>query len=573
MHRRPLSSLPLVVAILAVASAASAQSSAPPTDMPPEAKGATPSPGAASPDAAPSATTASGTTVTSSTSLTTDGTAAATTTTTITEGTPSDENALAGWHGGLFFLRDRDDNFRLYIQGRAQIDSYNYFGPGVSDGGLKSTIFLRRVRPELTGEFLGKFQWMLAGDWGASSVDNARGTGETSAAAPGKAPDATTGRYNSAQTPRIVAVATDVYLNYKADSLFNVQVGQYDAPFTMENRTSDKYFAFMERSLAVRALGVPTNKEIGAMFWGETKDKMFFYSAGVFNGDGQNRPNPDNRADLIGRVFFHPLASMKNGLKDLQIGGSFRFGERDPNYVNYDYNAFTTQANYTFWSPIYNGSKGFTHVLPAGKQVGYAFELRVPVEDKFDLQGEFVGINNGTREAVEGFQATNSERFGKMSGYSYYVQLGFWPMGNRDINGAPGYENPSHVDLKKPDKKTPSQAVQILVKWEQFAAKYESNSRSGDVDAKGIDGKIKVNALSLGVNYWASKHVRLTANYIMNMFPDSAPTKPTAAGGPAWSADQRALAPGNALPVGINDSARDSAHVLHELTFRAAVAF
>src|SRR5262249_27916093 len=40
---------------------------------------------------------------------------------------------LAGWHGGLFYLRDPNDNFRLYFQGRAQIDWYSYFGPGVPD--------------------------------------------------------------------------------------------------------------------------------------------------------------------------------------------------------------------------------------------------------------------------------------------------------------------------------------------------------------------------------------------------------------------------------------------------------
>src|SRR5882724_8218993 len=76
---------------------------------------------------------------------------------------PAMQPPLAGWHGGLFFLRDENDNFRLYLQGRAQVDVYSYFGPGVSDSKQKATIFLRRVRPELSGEFLGRFQWMLAG--------------------------------------------------------------------------------------------------------------------------------------------------------------------------------------------------------------------------------------------------------------------------------------------------------------------------------------------------------------------------------------------------------------------------
>src|SRR4249919_1854759 len=48
---------------------------------------------------------------------------------------------LAGWHGGLFYLRDENDNFRLYLQARAQVDIYSYFGPGVPDSKLKGTIF------------------------------------------------------------------------------------------------------------------------------------------------------------------------------------------------------------------------------------------------------------------------------------------------------------------------------------------------------------------------------------------------------------------------------------------------
>src|SRR5690349_2294250 len=73
---------------------------------------------------------------------------------------------MAGWHNGLFFLRDRNDKFRLYVQARMQVDAYTYLGPGVSQSTLKPTILLRRIRPELGGEILGLFNWMLAGDFG-----------------------------------------------------------------------------------------------------------------------------------------------------------------------------------------------------------------------------------------------------------------------------------------------------------------------------------------------------------------------------------------------------------------------
>jgi phosphate-selective porin len=482
----------------------------------------------------------------------------------------NDGNPLAGWHNGVFFLRDSSDNFRLYIQGRAQIDFYSYAGPGVADvASLKPTLFLRRIRPEIGGEFFHNWWFNIGGDFGVNKNDNASGTNETSAAGQGVAPTGTSGRYASAQTPAISAAPTDVFLNYRAHPLFNVQVGQFDAPFTMENRTSDKYIPFMERSLAVRDVGIPTNKDIGAMFWGEDSSKYFFYSAGLFNGEGQNRLNTDSRGDVMARAFVHPLASRKDALKDLQIGGSFRYGSRDTKYTFYDYPGMSTQGNYTFWNSNYAGSEGRTHILPSGNQTGVAGEFRLPVS-MFDLTSEVVYIENHTREAQEGLPAATLRR-GDLHGVSYYIQAGVW-LGKRDINGTPGYENMTHVDFSKPDPEVPPHAVQLLAKWEQLSLKYASASRAGTPDTTNADGNIKVNAFSLGVNYWATKHIRLSANYVLNMFPDSAPVGATTMGSSAQSSSNRALAPGNTLGKGVNNDARDNAHSLNEFLLRCAVA-
>jgi len=291
-------------------------------------------------------------------------------------------------------------------------------------------------------------------------------------------------------------------------------------------------------------------------------------------GDGQNRPNVDSRMDVFARTFVHPLANVldkSDALRDLQVGASFHYGSRDREWVNYDYPGLTPQGAFQFWSPAYGGALGPTHIVPAGDQLGLAGELRIPLE-KFDLTGELVYVNNHTREAIEGFQATNTERYGEMKGYSYYAMLGYWPIGNRDINGVPGYGNPPRLDWSRADPVVPAQALQLLAKWEQLNLSYKSASRAGTPDAKNIDGDIKVNALSFGFNYWATKHVRLSLNYVYDMFPDSAPNGATAPGGPAQSASQRALAPGNTLAKGINNDARDNAHDVHELLARFAIA-
>jgi len=490
-------------------------------------------------------------------------------------GTGTDLHPLAGFHNGLFFLRDVNDNAHLFIQGRAQIDFFSYAGGGVPETGLKPTLFFRRIRPEITGDFLHHFNFMIAGDFGATAIDNPKGTNETSAAAPGAAPTATSGKYASAQTTRFQAAAADVFVNYRNGSLFNVQVGQFDAPFMMDNRTSDKYTAFMERALPVRAIGIPSNKEMGAMAWGETTNRLFSYAVGPFNGDGMNRPNVDARFDLMGRFFVHPLAttdiSKDNPIKDLQIGGSFRYGSRDKKFVEYDYPTMTTQGAFAFWSPTYGGTNGTTHIIPSGDQVAVAGELRIPF-DRFDITGELLYIKNNTREAVEGYQASNSERFGDLKGVSYYAQLGYWIYGKRDINGLPGYENPPRLNWSKADPIEPDTAVQLLAKFEQVALEYNSASRGGVADAKNVDGNIKVNALSFGINYWATKHIRLTLDYVYNQFPDSGPSKASQPGGNVQTSTNRAQAPGNTIGAGIDDRQRDNAHDLHEVLARFAVA-
>ena len=220
---------------------------------------------------------------------------------------------MAGWHNGRFFLRDYNDNFRIYVQGRLMVDSALYFGPGVGESALKDTVFLRAARIELTGEFLKYVTWSLAGDFGRTGTTNPAGTTEAAAGAPGAVPTASSARYASAQTASVAAAPADVYLNFRPWPWLNLQIGQFDAPFTLENRTSSKYYAYIENSLAVRDLGIPDGKEIGMMLWGETPGRHFAYAFGPFLGEGPNRLNLDNNLDLIGRAFVHPFATTIDG--------------------------------------------------------------------------------------------------------------------------------------------------------------------------------------------------------------------------------------------------------------------
>jgi len=149
----------------------------------------------------------------------------------------------------------------------------------------------------------------------------------------------------------------------------------------------------------------------------------------------------------------------------------------------------------------------------------------------------------------------------------------FWPLGDRKFVRKPGYSEPAHIDFGRPS--TPSEpSLQLVFRFEQLRLKYDGASRKGSVsDARTPNGDISVTGLGTAINYYATRHIVVSLNYNLYDFPNSAPLGPTSAGGPAQTSSQRALAPAQNLPVGVDDNARDSGHLLHELSFRLTSFF
>jgi hypothetical protein len=77
----------------------------------------------------------------------------------------------------------------------------------------------------------------------------------------------------------------------------------------------------------------------------------------------------------------------------------------------------------------------------------------------------------------------------------------------------------------------------------------------------------------LGATYWITRRLRLSLDYDLNIFPSSEPLSPSAVGDPKQTSSQRAVGPAQGLGIGVDDSARENAHTLSELTARAQVAF
>jgi phosphate-selective porin len=426
----------------------------------------------------------------------------------------------AGYHNGSFYVRSPDDVFRLYVQGRVHGDFYDAFGPLLNElppGGAPAHGFiLRRARLELAGEFFQTWRWQVGAEFAPSAATNvAANTG-----APSCNVNATTSAFTCAPTESTVDAAsvspapTDAFVNYGPSPWANVQVGQFYLPFSLENRISDNTTTFMERALVIRNIGAPTQRDIGAMFWGESPDRLLYYTGGIFNGDGPNRPNADNRFDFAGRVVLRPLANATTSFtKWAELGVSVHAGSRDHTTVGYDMPSLTTSQGYAFWRPTYTDSYGrLIHILPSEQQTAVQADLYVPI-DKLDVTGEFIYADYHTREAVDGMQLSPfTERLGALSGWGYYAQVSYWVVGDREIIGYPSYGRPIHVDLTKPQQ-PPEHGVQVAARVEQLGLTYKGSSRGGADDPKTPSGDNDVTSFTLGVNYWATRHLRVSLNY------------------------------------------------------------
>lgn len=483
---------------------------------------------------------------------------------------------LAGWHDG-FFLRDSNDYFRLYPKGRLHLDFHSFFGPGLhgdngvsaSSGGngVKNRFLVRRMRVELAGEIMRRVQWIFQAEFGGMPISNANGRSQTSASSAGKEPSADSASWAAVQAPSASASIANAYINYSVCPCLNLQVGQFNSPITLENRTSTNSLSLVERSLPIRSFVVSSNKEIGAMVWGELGERNLMYEAGVFAGDGESRAQIDNAVDVMGRVFARPFA--KKGSKGLldkaQIGVSARHGERDQMFVGYSYPSITTGQGVALWTPRYTDSQGRrTHIIPSGGQNLIGGELRLPISF-VDIRGEAYYVANSTREAIEGYQLTNTERLGRITGIGWYVQLSAWPFGDAFVTGDPGFHRPTKIDLSKEPSKL-KKGLEVVAIVAGVQADYNGATRSESTHDEntpggpgGVTSRISVMQYGAVATYWYTRYLRASLSYNLYQTPGSGADK-----------DNLAAVPGNSSK---DQETKDTARTLHELGGRFAVIF
>jgi hypothetical protein len=409
------------------------------------------------------------------------------------------EEPLAGVSNGTMFLRSPDNNFVFMPNGRLQMDGY--FFKTQNAGEPKNTFLLKRARLELAGWIDQLIYFQLGADFaqGVPSV--------TTFPVP---------QTNLNTTDDFVAIAP-------WEDLAILQFGQFDAPFTLENRTSDKYFDFMERSLTVRAFGIPTNKEQGFMLHGTNAERNFYYSAAVLNGDGQNFKNVDNNFDVMARAWIAPLSFLgPNPAHDITVGGSYWTGNRT--FADPPLNQ-TTPGNFSilnFALPKI-GTDTF-QINQQGRQHTWALEVNAPIAHKFGVRWEYVNKNQPLSAIDTSTSTTANEVIAAgmhLKGWSTYVEAWGWLMGDDRIIGEPGMQMPTRI--KKFGVKVPQHGLMIAARFELLDETLSADppaalfAGSPAVKVGGL-GKTKLESYTLGANYWISKRFRTTFNWTLNHF-------------------------------------------------------
>src|SRR5213082_2555220 len=146
---------------------------------------------------------------------------------------------------------------------------------------LKDRFRLRRARINLTGDFAENFDFKVEGDF-----ENSDGLSSS----------------------RTAFEATDIFVNWHQFPEAQIKLGQWKAPFGLEQTTPDTTLYMIERSLPTGA--ITPERQIGVQLWGkpfasvwpDEKDLLTYY-AGVFNGNGRNTTvNDNNNFMYVGRL-------------------------------------------------------------------------------------------------------------------------------------------------------------------------------------------------------------------------------------------------------------------------------
>ena len=268
----------------------------------------------------------------------------------------------------------------------------------------------------------------------------------------------------------------DVWLLYKIDKNSFVRAGHFLEPFGIEQTESSKTTKFMHASSTVEAFRPGRNLGVSYARWG----KKYFWEAGLFGSDTNNKTEGDEGYGLTSRLAFAPVHGNGNVL---HFGASGIY--RTANSAGFDSNGDENAKSIRY------RSRAATHVErrrfidakvgEAENQCKLGIEM-IAATGPVSIQGEYINAKISRKSGSEDFQAKG-----------YYAQIG-WLVKGGDYK----YKMKS-ARLAKP---TPG-SVELLARYNE--------TDLNDSDALIFGGKQK--DITVGCTWYVNHNILMKFNF------------------------------------------------------------
>ena len=249
----------------------------------------------------------------------------------------------------------------------------------------------------------------------------------------------------------------DLYAEWRKYPEFKIRAGQFKRAFTFENPThpiTQGWYSYAmvinnlsgfgdrtgERSSGGRDIGIQAS---GDLFPNANGRRLFHYQIGVYNGEGVNQKDQDNRKDIIGGFWVMPIKGVRVGA--FGWTGS-RGGMYDPitgNTVSVEKNRYAISAEYDKDEYTFRAEYLHSQGWGAAKAGNNVREIDYSKGDKADGWYAFgiVPLIKGKLHAKARYQTYRSQKEWATSKSMYEVGLNYFFTKNLQINAEYGLVN------------------------------------------------------------------------------------------------------------------------------------
>lgn len=295
----------------------------------------------------------------------------------------------------------------------------------------------------------------------------------------------------------------DGYVGFEHFHFAKLQVGQFKAPMSLEELTSTRFIDLPERSSLNRL--VPA-REVGIQLHGEIFEKILGYALFLTNGNGRNGPDENSDKDIVGRVWFRPLATQESDwIKNLHVALSYSQGRRDLK---------NNTLPYTFSDPMTRTT--FANIGPKGSSVKFD-------ESRYRFQAELYWLFGPASVKAEFIRTSDGYTDLSAGDHDHTHIMAYFVSASCLLTG----------DQKTWDRIRPNKplfgggggigAIEVVARFSRF----EFNRDIFDDGVLDIETSARrTDEYAIGVNWFPNANTRLSIAYVHEEFKGDAHTEP-----------------------------------------------